>query len=360
MRSVLCALRRHAVIVDVAIAVIFVALDTAVTLTGGSWWPAQPDGLAWALLVAMWLTDLSLIARRRAPIAVVAVFAGFTLAVTLLISPLHALQPANTGNLWGPLGAIVASYAPVRLAGDRRRAIAAFAAVAVLALVTARPWQPSAAVITVGVLRILLGPLVAMYVVTRRRLVLALTERAERAEREQHLLAEQARAEERARLAAESTAVGLPTELVEDGDPRLVSPVVGRTLYRIVQEALTNARKHAPARGCGYRCATTPTACGSPSATPRRPGRSTPAWPAPALAWAPPTCGGGWSWCTGRCTWDPSRTAGSGWTRPCPPTSRRRRCPARWPDRDRPGGGGRRRADGVRPPSDHPRRRRRP
>jgi signal transduction histidine kinase len=325
MRGVLCGVRRHPVLVDVAIALLFVVLDTVVTLVGGSWWPAQPDGLAWALLVAMWLTDLSLVARRRAPIAVVGVFAGFTLAVTLLISPLHALQPAIPGNIYGPLGALVASYAPVRLAADRRRAVRAFAAIAVLAIITARPWQPSAAVITVGVLRIILGPLVAMYVVTRRRLVQALTERAERAEREQRLLAEQARAEERARLAgemhdvvthrlslmvlqagalrvtapdeptrkaaeelraagcraldelrdlvgilrtapdddqtpeeahpstaelaalaADSTAVGLPTELVEDGDPQLASPVVGRTVYRIVQEALTNAHKHAP------------------------------------------------------------------------------------------------------------------
>jgi signal transduction histidine kinase len=325
MSKLLCGLRRHPVLVDVAVALLFVVLDTVVTLVGWSWWPAQPDGLAWALLVAMWLTDLSLVARRRAPITVVGVFAGFTLTVTLLISPLHALQPANPGNLWGPLGAIVASYAPVRLAADRRRAIRAFAAIAVLAIITARPWQPSAAVITVGVLRIMLGPLVAIYVVTRRRLVQALRERAERAEREQHLLAEQARAEERTRLAgemhdvvthrvslmvlqagalrvtapdeptrkaaeelraagcraldelrdlvgilqttsdrdhtpeeaypstaelaalaADSTAVGQPTELVEDGDPRLASPVVGRTVYRIVQEALTNAHKHAP------------------------------------------------------------------------------------------------------------------
>jgi signal transduction histidine kinase len=321
MRELLCTLRRHAVLVDVAVALLFVALDTAVTLVGWSWWPAQPDGLAWALLLAMWLTDLSLVARRRAPLAVVGVFAAFTLAVTLLIAPLHALDPANPGNLWGPLGAVLAAYAPVRLADNRRRAIAAFAAVAVLAIITARPWQPSAAVITVGVLRIMLGPLVAMYVVTRRRLVRALRDRAERAEREQQLLAEQARAEERARLAgemhdvvthrvslmvlqagalgvtapdeptrqaaeelraagcraldelrdlvgilratpdgepahpatsglaalaADSTAVGLPTELVEDGDPRLASPVVGRTVDRIVQEALTNARKHAP------------------------------------------------------------------------------------------------------------------
>jgi signal transduction histidine kinase len=324
MRSVLCLLRRHAVVVDMAIAVFFVALDTAVTLTGGSWWPAHPDGLAWTLLVAQGLTDLSLVARRRAPIAVVGIFTVFTLAV-LLISPLQALQPANPANIWAPLGAVVASYAPVYLVDNRRRAIAAFGSIAVLAIVTARPWQPSAAVVIFGTLRIMLGPLVAVYVVTRRRLVRALTERAERAEREQQLLAAQARAEERARLAgemhdvvthrvslmvlqagalrvtapdaptrkaaeelraagcraldelrdlvgilrttpdggqtpaeahpstaelaalaAESTAVGLPTELVEDGDPQLASPVVGRTVYRIAQEALTNAHKHAP------------------------------------------------------------------------------------------------------------------
>jgi signal transduction histidine kinase len=316
--------RRH-LVVDVAVAVSFVALDTAVTLAGGSWWPAQPDGLAWALLVAQGLTDLSLVARRRAPLAVVGIFSAFTLAVTLLISPLHAPQPANNGTIWAPLGAVVAAYAPVYLVDNRRRAIASFAAIGLLAIITARPWQPSATVIVFGTLRVMLGPLVAIYIVTRRRLVRALTERAERAEREQHLLAEQARAEERARLAgemhdvvthrvslmvlqagalrvtapdeptrqaaeelraagcraldelrdlvgilratldgdqapkethlstpdlgalaAESTRVGLTIELVEDGDPRLASPVVGRTVYRVVEEALTNAHKHAP------------------------------------------------------------------------------------------------------------------
>jgi signal transduction histidine kinase len=322
MRNLFGGARRRAILV-VGIPLLLVALDTALTLVGGSWWPAHPDGLAWALLAVQGIADLSLIARHRAPLAVVAVFVAFTLAVTLLIAPLQVLQPAVAGNLWGPLGAVLAAYAPVRLAADRRRAIAAFVAVGVLAVVTARPWQPSAAVITIGVLRIMLGPLLAMYFVTRRRLVQALTERAERAEREQQLLAEQARAEERARLAgemhdvvthrvslmvlqagalrvtapdeqtrraaeelraagcraldelrdlvgilratpdgaagdappatsglaalaAESTAVGSPTDLVEDGDPQLASPVVGRTVYRIVQEALTNARKHAP------------------------------------------------------------------------------------------------------------------
>ncbi len=162
--------------------------------------------------------------------------------------------------------------------------------------------------------------LLGMYTAARRRALQALTERAERAERERHLLAERARAEERARLAAEmhdvvahrvtlmvlqagalrvqapdeptrtaaeelrgtgcqaleelrdvigllrrapgqapaeplpdlsalvaeSAAVGVPVELAEHGDPPSASPAVGRTAYRIVQEALTNARKHAP------------------------------------------------------------------------------------------------------------------
>jgi signal transduction histidine kinase len=164
------------------------------------------------------------------------------------------------------------------------------------------------------------GPFFALYLTARHEMFQALRDRAERAERERYLLAEQARAEERARLAgemhdvvthrvslmvlqagalgitakdeatkqaaeelraagcqaldelrdlvgilrtdpdrdqtpstsglpaliAESTAAGTPAELAEDGEPALASPVVGRTTYRIVREALTNARKHAP------------------------------------------------------------------------------------------------------------------
>ncbi len=52
-------------------------------------------------------------------------------------------------------------------------------------------------------LRTALGPLLALYFTARQGMVRALRERAERAERERHLLAEQARAEERARLAGE-------------------------------------------------------------------------------------------------------------------------------------------------------------
>jgi signal transduction histidine kinase len=56
-----------------------------------------------------------------------------------------------------------------------------------------------------------------------------------------------------AALVAESRAVGLAVRLVQDGDPGVVAPVVRRTLFRLVQESLTNVHKHAP--GAGARVA---------------------------------------------------------------------------------------------------------
>jgi signal transduction histidine kinase len=305
---------------DVAIAALFVLLDTVATLAGNSWWPTHPGALAWVLLGLQAAACFSLAARRRAPYAVVGILSAFTLAVTLLISPAGVLTPAHDGNVWAPFGTTLAAYAPLECSRSRGNRRTAFIAIVLLTVVVARPWQPSVAIIAIAILRVALGPLLALYFEARRRLVQALTERAERAERERHLLAEQARAEERARLAgemhdvvthrvslmvlqagalqmtapdeptrqaaeelraagcqaldelrdlvgilrtepdgdespsagefaglvAESTAVGSPAELVEVGNPAAASPVVGRTAYRIVREALTNVRKHAP------------------------------------------------------------------------------------------------------------------
>jgi signal transduction histidine kinase len=310
-------LREHRLLLDIGIALAFVLIDTGATLAGGSWWPAHPGALAWSMLALQALADLSLVARRRAPLIVLAALAGYTLAISLLISPADAITPAHAGNVWAPLGTVVAAYAPFYYCKSRH---AAYAAVGTLTLAVARVWEPSTAVITIGVLRTALGPLVALYFTARHAMVRALRERAQRAERESRLLAEQARADERARLAgemhdvvthrvslmvlqagaltitapdgptraaaeelraagcqaldelrdlvgilrtapggdelpsaaglaelvAESTAVGTPADLVQEGDPTLASPVVGRTAYRVVREALTNVRKHAP------------------------------------------------------------------------------------------------------------------
>ncbi|MFB9628080.1 sensor histidine kinase [Nonomuraea helvata] len=311
-------MRRRDWIADIALAVGFAALDTVATLAGASWWPTQPNTIAWVLLGAQVLTCLSLAFRQVASLPVLLVHAGFTLVVTALVWPLGALVPANPDTIYAPFAASLAAYGPLYFCRDSRRR--AFVALIAFTVVVARPWEPSILLITIALLRIAVGPLLALYFDARRRLVRALTERAERAEREQHLLAEQARAEERARLAgemhdvvthrvslmvlqagamrmtaqdeetrrqaeelrvagvqaldelrdlvgilraepegdespsvsgfadlvAESTAVGVPAELVEEGDPGLASPLVGRTAYRVVREALTNVRKHAP------------------------------------------------------------------------------------------------------------------
>ncbi|WP_055587574.1 sensor histidine kinase [Streptacidiphilus griseoplanus] len=311
---------RHPVAVDAAIAVLFALLDTGMTLLGATWWPAHPGTLARVLLGVQAAACLSLTARRRAPVTVVAVLGAFTLAVTLLVSPAGLLTPAHPGNVWAPYATALAAYGPFFHPRHRRSRRTPIAVFAVFTVVVTRAWEPSVAVISIGLLRTALGPLLAFYFDARRRLVQALTERAERAERERHLLAEQARTEERNRLAgemhdvvthrvslmvlqagalrvtagdeatrqaaeelraagcqaleelrdlvgilrtapdseqtpstwgfanlvAESAAVGTPAELVEQGDRTLASPLVGRTAYRIVREALTNVRKHAP------------------------------------------------------------------------------------------------------------------
>jgi signal transduction histidine kinase len=309
-------IRQNRLALDVLLAVFFVLVDTAATLGGASWWPAHHSTLAWAMLAVQGLADASLVFRRRAPILVIAILGGFTLVISLLISPGGLITPEHAGNVWAPYGTVLAAYGPFLYRRDRR---AAFAAVGILTLIVARVWEPSASATTIGVLRTAVGPLFALYFTARHEVLQGLRDRAERAEQERYLLAEQARAEERARLAgemhdvvthrvslmvlqagalsitatddatrqaaeelraagcqaldelrdlvgilrtdpasdqtpttsglpaliAESTAAGTPAELAEDGDPALASPVVGRTAYRIVREALTNVRKHA-------------------------------------------------------------------------------------------------------------------
>jgi signal transduction histidine kinase len=47
-------------------------------------------------------------------------------------------------------------------------------------------------------------------------------------------------------LVSDARRAGLDVDLVRSGPPREVDPTVGRTAYRVVQEGLTNAGKHAP------------------------------------------------------------------------------------------------------------------
>jgi signal transduction histidine kinase len=186
--------------VDAAIAAAFTVADTALTLEGVSWWPRRPDALARTLLCVQALVCVTLVVRRRFPLTVVGLMAAFTVAISVLDWPLGLLAPAHHGNVWAPYATALAAYTPVVSGRDRRTT---FLALAALTVVVARPWQPSAAVITIGLLRTAIGPLLALYFDARRRLLRALVDRADRAERDRDLRTAQAHADERARLAAE-------------------------------------------------------------------------------------------------------------------------------------------------------------
>ena len=80
---------RQPVALDVALACFFVLLDTALTLSGTSWWPAHPGKLAWAMLVLQGLADASLVIRRRAPMLGIALLTGVTLLIIAAGAPVY-------------------------------------------------------------------------------------------------------------------------------------------------------------------------------------------------------------------------------------------------------------------------------
>lgn len=264
---------------------------------------------------------LALLFRRAAPMSVAMAMLLGTIALVVVqqLDPgvLDALDSQGSLVL---VAVPVATYSVVVYGSDRRQS---WLITGILALVAARPLTPSVDGVLGAVVMVVLPALLGNYIA-------GLTERVERAEREQHELAEQARAEERVRLAAEmhdvvthrvslmvlqagalgltapdeatrasaetlrsagcqaleelrdlvgvlrsapgdvveetsvsraggeppvpdltdllaeSRSVGMPVEFDLRGDPGHASPVVSRTAYRVVQEALTNVRKHAP------------------------------------------------------------------------------------------------------------------
>ncbi|MGW5742606.1 sensor histidine kinase [Amycolatopsis sp. NPDC003861] len=300
-------------------ALVFAGMNTLLYVLGdrttGAWGPA-------AGLVLQIACDLTLILLFRFPgpvcafviAAAVAMLAADTFAPGLLVPP-HPLAlttvPTITSVILSQAARVLDKRTVLWVAG-------------ILAVIAARPWTPSWATTPFGLLSTALPALASLYFEARKQLLQSLRDRAERAEREQHLLAEQARAAERRRLAGEmhdvvthrlslmvlhagalgvtsadpaaraaaedirregalaldelrdlvgvlrngaetgprtlspeepgdparlveeSRSVGVATDLVVDGDPAQVSPTVARTAYRLVQEALTNVRKHAP------------------------------------------------------------------------------------------------------------------
>ncbi|MGP4020085.1 sensor histidine kinase [Saccharopolyspora sp. 5N708] len=294
-----------------------------------------PPG-AYAWVGGQWVNDVlmiglnvALLARRRFPVMLMSVVAVLSIAQVLLIEfgPGPLLVINRTVDPWIPGLTPWVIYAVVVYTRGRTWRFFAWDLVSIVSLIAVRPWeQPGGDRIVNAIVWTILPAILGLYVGARRRLVGALRERAERAEHEQELLAEQARADERTRLATEmhdvvthrvslmvlqagalgvaakdpeirqaaeelrtsgcqaleelrdlvgvlrrgsaeadnvpevtpptdvpdlteligqSEAVGVRVEFTVDGDPTMVSSAVGRTAYRVVQEALTNVHKHA-------------------------------------------------------------------------------------------------------------------
>jgi signal transduction histidine kinase len=296
--------RAFPVAVDGLLAVVAAVIGSGLELADPDLGTKHIAAPTWVYVTAQVAAAAMLLVRRRYPYT-----AALTIAAISLFAPAWA--------------AVLAPYAVTAYGSGRRwRQWAVVAVLAAAFLTGAHAWaieDPFTAP-TVIVFSALLG----MYLRARRSLVAELTDRAERAERERLLLAEQARADERIRLAGEmhdvvthrinlmvlqagalrvsttdpaarvaaeelrvagcqalaelrdlvgvlrsgdrssagaadpaddpglaslvddSRAVGLPVRLAEDGDPAVVAPTVRRTLFRVVQESLTNVHKHAP------------------------------------------------------------------------------------------------------------------
>ncbi|MEB3365832.1 sensor histidine kinase [Saccharopolyspora mangrovi] len=293
---------------------------------------APPGTYDW--IGGLWFSDVvntalgvGLLARRRYPMVLLWAITLLSVAQALLIEfgPGPLIRINLSTDPWSPGVTPWVLYA-VLVYGRGQRYLT-WALIAVVTFVSLRVWtEPSSDALVTGASWTIFPVVLGLYAGARTRLVAALRERAERAERERELLAEQARADERARLAAEmhdvvthrvnlmvlqagalgvvsddpavhraaeelrasggealaelrdlvgvlrrseeerrepgagpptdmpdlheliaqSEAVGMRVEFTMDGDPGPVTPAVGRTAYRVVQEGLTNAHKHAP------------------------------------------------------------------------------------------------------------------
>ena len=263
----------------------------------------------WEVSAASFVLGLTLVVRRRHPVAL-------TVFGIIFSTP--------TGG--GGLSTLVALYSLGAYAHSRRTviglALTGYGSYLLFPGPTAAA-EPFLFQAITGIAFTAPPVLLGLYMGTRKQLFASLQERAERLEREQHLLAERARAEERTRIAREmhdvvanrisvmvvhagalkavatrdparaaetaavigdmgrqaleelrqvigvlrqgeealpqssptlseirelvgqSSAAGLSVEMSVRGEERPMPAAVGRALYRLVQEALTNVHKHA-------------------------------------------------------------------------------------------------------------------
>jgi signal transduction histidine kinase len=188
-----------AVVLLVASVLLFAALDVLYTMLGSrTTGPAGP----WAGLVMRLVLDAAVLAILRVPVLITSltIAGAVVLQLSELVSPgLLVATPVLSGDPLTLSVTPVVVNAVVQLRNRR----STWVLVGILTLLATRPWDPSLLTVSLGLLTTAFPALLGRYMAARRNLMANLRERAERTDREQRLLAEQARAEERARLAAE-------------------------------------------------------------------------------------------------------------------------------------------------------------
>jgi signal transduction histidine kinase len=299
-------MRRRSWVLDGAIALAFLGLSVAIVVLDV---PPKSDIHSALQIGTGVLAAAGLLFRRRFPVWLLAAAAldGVVMGEVSTSMPFAAYAVAR----YGPVGRL------------------RWAALGAAGLIALAPWQFTSGTETLNNVLIVLVALVlpavlGLWVRARAELVVALRERAERAEQEQRALAREAVLEERARITREmhdvvghrvslmvlqagaidmaaedpdrvrqlagqlqgagrrsleelrqllgllqggdddaplapqptlddieelvgdSRRAGVDVTLTSCGTPRELDPTVGRTAYRVVQEALTNASKHAP------------------------------------------------------------------------------------------------------------------
>ncbi|MCO8270188.1 histidine kinase [Actinoplanes sp. TRM 88003] len=317
--------RREVLIDGVLLAALVAAAVLGGVLTAVVAGPQADLSLVWVFVALQLVTSAAVLLRRRRPTSTALAIVLSALAQTLVAfaAPLPVAEALLSVSAWIPIALSVVVENTTERGVPRVWSAAIWALIGVLALVSVRPWDPTTSFVVNGLLHSAVAPLFALYLAARRRKMALLSERAERAEREQWWRAEQARAEERSRLATElhdlvahrvtlmtlqagalsvrapddetretaeelrahgalaldelrelvgvlrraGSPAGAPldeaaqpplaelvdeagragqaVELVTAGEPPGLSRVTGRTAYRVVREALTNARKHA-------------------------------------------------------------------------------------------------------------------
>ncbi|WP_188189326.1 sensor histidine kinase [Nonomuraea sp. SYSU D8015] len=247
---------------------------------------------------------------RRAPLTVAWITAGTAIGLPVLCVLAPSVVPPLDELLVWPPACVFAVYAAMAFPAGRHRGILRWLPVITLALAVLLlvEWPGAEPLVLRTEVVIALAVLYGLYAEARARLNHALDERAERVERERlagemhdvvthrvsrmvlqagalavtsadertRAVAEELRATACAALdelrhmvallrrgtgegfdlglplpdlrslVSESACAGVPVELVVTGTPVPVSGAVGRTAYRVVQEALANVRAHAP------------------------------------------------------------------------------------------------------------------